>query len=158
MEEHERYMHLAIEQAEQAMNKGNHPFGALLVVDGQVVLTAQNTVITDKDVTQHAETALVSKACRTLEANILQRAVLYTSTEPCAMCSGAIYWARIPCVVYGCESAVLGQIAGDELAIPCKHVLSAGTVYKCEVIGPVLGDVAAEMHRKFWPVFNAKRK
>jgi len=96
----ERFAKQAIELAREARLAGNHPFGALLVLDGTVVLTAGNTVGTDRDPTAHAETNLVAAAIRHLAPDQIRRSVLYTSCEPCAMCVGKIYWAGIRSVVY----------------------------------------------------------
>lgn len=75
----------AIAIAARARKNGNHPFGALLTDgEGRVVLEAENTVVTDSDVTAHAETNLVRSASRTLTSQQLTAATLYTSTEPCA--------------------------------------------------------------------------
>ena len=99
MSDHPR-LDLAIDQARLARAAGNHPFGAVLAdADGTVVLSAQNTVVTDSDVTGHAESNLVRLASTTLGRD-LRGYALYTSTEPCAMCAGAIYWAGISKVVF----------------------------------------------------------
>ena len=82
----ERFARHAIELSRQARIAGNHPFGALLVIDDEIALTAQNTVATDGDPTAHAETNLVAEAIRRFSRDQLRRAVLYTSCEPCAMC------------------------------------------------------------------------
>jgi tRNA(Arg) A34 adenosine deaminase TadA len=100
MNVHEGFARQAIELARLARLAGNHPFGALLVLDGTVVLTAQNTVATDRDPTAHAETNLVSQAIRGLSADQIRRSVLYTSCEPCAMCVGKLYWAGIRAIAY----------------------------------------------------------
>src|SRR6188768_634508 len=92
---HERFARQAIELARQARAAGNHPFGALLVVDGEVVATAQNTVFTDRDPTAHAETNLIASAIRDLSPEQIRCSVLYASCEPCAMCVGKTYWAGI---------------------------------------------------------------
>src|SRR5712691_9120428 len=87
-----QHLRRAIELAREAREHGNHPFGALLVDDrGNVVLEAENTVRTDKDVTAHAETNLMRMASARFEPGFLEWCTLYTSTEPCAMCAGAIY-------------------------------------------------------------------
>ena len=90
----------AIDLARQARAAGNHPFGALLVLDGNVVLTALNTVGTDHDPTAHAESNLVAEAIRHLAPDQIRRSVLYTNCEPCAMCVGKMYWAGIRSLVY----------------------------------------------------------
>jgi tRNA(Arg) A34 adenosine deaminase TadA len=93
MSHHERFIRRAIELSVLAKDHGNHPFGALLVNDdNEIILEAENTVYTEHDVTRHAELNLVSKASRTLDPEVIQQSTLYTSTEPCAMCSGSIFW------------------------------------------------------------------
>ncbi|MFF0628162.1 nucleoside deaminase [Streptomyces sp. NPDC004296] len=145
----------AIDLAARARKHGNHPFGALLTdATGRVLLTAENTVITEHDVTGHAETNLVRQASRTLTPDQLSEATLYTSTEPCAMCSGAIYWSGIRRVVYALAATELNVIAGakpDEplLDLPCRQVFAAGgnTV---ETSGPYLYEQAAAVHLAYW--------
>ena len=105
--DHEHFMRQAIRLAEEAAAAGNHPFGALLVADGQVLQTAHNTVLTDRDATRHAELNLVSAAYRRFGRELLAHSTLYTSLEPCPMCAGAIYWAGIPTVVYGAPGELL---------------------------------------------------
>lgn len=149
-ENHEVWMRQAIELAEAAVANGNEPFGSLLVKDGQVILRVENTVFSGHDLTNHAEMNLVKEAMRRFEPTDLLGATLYTSTEPCAMCAGAIYWSGIGRVVYGCSEARLGQIAGIGLAVPCRVVFDSGA-RRVEVIGPVLEDEAAATHLDYWP-------
>ncbi|SEL88480.1 nucleoside deaminase [Streptacidiphilus jiangxiensis] len=145
----------AIDLAAGAREHGNHPFGALLTDPaGNVLLTAENTVLTEHDVTCHAETNLVRLATRTLTPDQLATATLYTSTEPCPMCSGAIYWSGIPRVVYALAATELNVIAAadpDEplLDLPCRQVFAAGgnTV---AVSGPHLFEESAAVHEGFW--------
>src|SRR6478672_12994990 len=101
MSVHEELLRQAIVVARQAREHGNHPFGALLAdPDGNVLLSAENTVVTGTDATGHAETNLVRLASARYSTSELRGLTLYTSTEPCAMCSGAIYWSGIGTVVY----------------------------------------------------------
>jgi len=153
---HIDFMKHALNEASAAVENGNHPFGAALVVEGEVVLCAQNTVCTDHDVTCHAEMNLVRLAQSRFDGATLRCATLYSSTSPCAMCSGAIYWARIGKVVYGCEPSVLGEIAGDELFFPLRESMSGGVLHKVDVVGPVLGEEAAAAHRAFWPSLDVE--
>lgn len=146
---HETFMRQAIQLAAQARQHGNHPFGALLVHNGKVILTAENTVITEHDQTHHAELNLVSKATRQFDPTVLSNSILYTSTEPCAMCTGAIYWAGIQTVVYGCPAGYLWSISDSGLMIPCHEILSRGTVH-IQVIGPILESQAQKVHEGFW--------
>ncbi|GAB4572976.1 MAG: nucleoside deaminase [Anaerolineae bacterium] len=145
----------AIALAAEARAHGNHPFGALLTDrDGHILAEAENTVMTEKDVTGHAETNLVRIASRTLPPDVLATATLYTSTEPCAMCAGAIYWLGIPRVVYGLPESELAKLTGNDpenptLALPARQVLNAGQ-RAVEVIGPLLVEEARAVHLGFW--------
>ncbi|MFN2233797.1 MAG: nucleoside deaminase [Anaerolineales bacterium] len=151
MTDHEAFIKKTYQLAQSAQAKGNHPFGALLTVDGKIVLTAENTVITDHDVTRHAELNLVSKATQVLDPATLGRSILYTSTEPCAMCAGAIFWAGISKIVYGCSAVTLGEIAGGAFVVPCRELLKySRREREISVIGPILEDQGAAIHRDFW--------
>lgn len=135
--------------AEMAVARGDHPFGALLVLDGHVVSTALNAVETERDPTRHAETALLRAALPSLNDAERARAVLYTSTEPCVMCSGAIYWAGIGTIAFGCSAESLGAEAGRDFLIPCREVLARGS-RAVSVVGPVLEEEGRALHRAFW--------
>ncbi len=104
---HAPFLRAAIAAAAQAVKNGNHPFGAVLVVDGTIRVTAENAVGTTHDNTQHAELRLVQAAASLCSRPEMARAVLYTSTEPCAMCAAAIYWAGVRTVVYSCRATTL---------------------------------------------------
>ena len=139
----------AIELARQARLAGNHPFGALLAVDGTLTLTAQNTVNTDRDPTAHAETNLVAHAIRHLSPDRIRRSVLYTSCEPCAMCAGKMYWAGIRSFVYALPAEELAALAGRDFLIPCME-LFARAADKVTVTGPLLLSEARDVHLGFW--------
>lgn len=147
--QHKTFIQECYRLARQAAARGNHPFGALLVRDGTIVLTAENTVHTDRDPTRHAELNLVSAGARSLGLEALATCTLYTSTEPCAMCAGAIYWAGIGAVVYGCSEARLGQYAGDDFLMPCRTVFARGK-RPMQIVGPVLEDEGAAIHAGYW--------
>lgn len=143
-----------IELAQQARDNGNHPFGALLVgPGGEVLLEAMNIVVTGGDVTGHAETNLVREASKKYDPDFLAQCTLYTSTEPCPMCAGAIFWANIRRVVYGLSEAGLYEIAGEDgeevLRIPSREVFDRGNK-PITVVGPVLEDEARRVHEGFW--------
>ena len=156
LEIHEQFIRQAIAIARQARGDGNHPFGALLVLNNQVVLTAKNSVHTDRDPTGHAETNLIAHAVRQLSPDEFGRAVLYTSCEPCAMCVGKMYWAGIRSVVYGLSSEELAVLAGPQFLVPCRD-LFARTAEAVTVIGPLLVDEARAVHVGFWPEPSANQ-
>jgi tRNA(Arg) A34 adenosine deaminase TadA len=145
----EHFIRQAIALAQQAREHGNHPFGALLVVDDRVALTAENTVNSEKNPTCHAETNLVQKAIRELKPSRISTATLYTSCEPCPMCAGAIYWAGIRKVVYALANEELAKIAGDVLGVPCREIFARASE-KVEVAGPFLREEARKVHEGFW--------
>jgi tRNA(Arg) A34 adenosine deaminase TadA len=150
-----RHLTRAIELAAAAREHGNHPFGSLLVGgDGSVVLEAENTVVTGRDVTAHAELNLVRETVSRFGWDELEGYTLHTSTEPCAMCAAAIFWSGIGRVVFALSSATLGEIVQDPtgaltLAMSCREVFDRGgrTV---DVRGPLIEDQARVVHEGFW--------
>ncbi|RFA15364.1 hypothetical protein B7R21_04940 [Subtercola boreus] len=148
-------LHRTIAIAAEAAAHGNHPFGALLTdADGAVVLTAENSVTTDSDVTAHAETNLVRLASAAFSAAELSAYTLYTSCEPCAMCSGAIFWSGIGRVVFALDEIGLLAVVGPDsdaptLLLPCREVFARGN-RAVDVAGPALLDEARQPHLGFW--------
>ena len=149
MDIQEDFARQTIELARQARLAGNHPFGALLVVNGKVTLTAQNTVTTDCDPTAHAETNLVSEAIRQLSPVQIRRSVLYTSCEPCAMCVGKMYWAGIRSIAYALPAEELAALAGRDFLIPCSELFGRA-IEQVTITGPLLLDEARQVHLGFW--------
>ena len=155
-----KFMKMAYEIARNAVGHGNHPFGALLVHEGKVVAKFENDVVTSGDITKHAETGLIGFASKTLSRKILSESILYTSTEPCIMCSGAIYWAGIQKIVFGVSEAQMDiQIS----AASSNYRISSEEVFrkinpKMIIIGPVLENEGLEIHAKFWPEFRKRKK
>lgn len=151
----ERHLLRAIELARRAREHGNHPFGALLADgEGNLLLEAENTVVTERDCTGHAEANLVRMASRQLDPALLESCTLYTSTEPCAMCAGAIYWSNVRRVVFALGEETFRSVAGadpanDTLALPCREVFAHGD-HAVEVSGPHLEQQALAVHNGFW--------
>jgi tRNA(Arg) A34 adenosine deaminase TadA len=145
----------AIELARMARAHSNHPFGALLVgPTGEVLAEAENSVVTARDCTAHAELNLVRLAFARYDAETLAASTLYTSTEPCAMCAGSIHWSGIGRVVYALPEERLYQLTGDDPAerpmrLACREVF-ARCVPTVEVCGPALEAEAEQVHHGFW--------
>ena len=149
------HLRRAIAIARRSRAKGNHPFGALLVdAAGAVVAEAENTVTSDHDPTGHAEINLVRAAVRRFDSDYLAGCTLYSSTEPCTMCSGAIYWAGLGHVVYALGEDELRRMTGSNpanptLALPIREVFARGQRV-VSVQGPALLEEARAVHDGFW--------
>jgi tRNA(Arg) A34 adenosine deaminase TadA len=151
----ERHLLVAIELARRSRENGNHPFGAVLVdADGNVVLEAENTVVTERDFTGHAETNLMRMASKRFDPEFLSRCTLYSSTEPCAMCAGAIYWGNVRRVVFALSQDEIRRISGGnpenmQLAITSREIFARGD-HRVHVSGPHLLAQARAVHDGFW--------
>ena len=149
-----RFIQASIDVALKARSRGNHPFGALLVDEqAHILLEAENTVVTEKDCTGHAETNLMRQASKKYDRDFLAKCTLYSSTEPCPLCSGAIFWGNVRRVVYGLSEETLYEMVGENteevLYLPCRELLEKGRK-PIEVIGPVLEEEAKKVHEGFW--------
>lgn len=109
------FMHLAIEEARNGIeNDHGGPFGAVVVKDGEVIASAHNDVIKKNDPTSHAEIEAIRKASARLNTHDLYGCVLYTTGKPCPMCRGAIQWAKIEVVYFGCDYEDAEEIGFNE--------------------------------------------
>ncbi|MGF7075547.1 nucleoside deaminase [Mucilaginibacter sp. 3215] len=112
---HEKFMRIAIELAEDNVKRGiGGPFGAVIVKDGMIVARSANRVVSTNDPTAHAEVSVIRLACQELETYNLAGCEIYTSCEPCPMCLGAIYWARIDKIYYANTKADAAAIGFDD--------------------------------------------
>jgi guanine deaminase len=125
MENHEKFMQMAIELSEYNVKQGlGGPFGAVIVKDGMVLARSANKVVPTNDPTAHAEVSAIRLACQELGTFSLEGCEIYTSCEPCPMCLGAIYWARISKIYYAntkADAAAIGfddHFIYDELELP----------------------------------------
>jgi tRNA(Arg) A34 adenosine deaminase TadA len=150
------FLRQAIALAREARDDGRHPFGALIVNEhGETVVAARNNAVRPAgDPTQHAETLACGQAARLLPEAALARCTLYTSTEPCAMCAGAIYWTGIGRVVFALAETGLLRYTGSHaenptLDLPCREVFARGQK-PIIVAGPLLEDEAGKVHEGFW--------
>jgi len=115
MQEHEKFMRMAIELSEQNVKEAiGGPFGAVIVRDGKVIAKSANKVVSQNDPTAHAEISAIRLACKETGNYNLQGCVIYTSCEPCPMCLGAIYWARLDAIYYGNTKIDAAAIGFDD--------------------------------------------
>lgn len=126
MEEDEKYMSLALTEAERACQKGEIPVGCIIVCDGQIVGRGHNLTETLQDVTAHAEIQAITAAAQTLGGKYLTECTLYVTLEPCAMCAGAIGWAQIRRMVYGASDEKRGYTQFAPNALHPKCTVSSG--------------------------------
>ena len=149
MREHEALIREAIQLGASARRRGNHPFGALLAIEGSVLLRSENTVVTDRDPTRHAELNLLQLAWRDLGESQIASATLYTSTEPCPMCTGAIHYSKLPRLVFSFSQAALSELTGGSFALSSSFLLERGK-HRTVVVGPVLPEEGRSIHEGFW--------
>ena len=147
---HESFIMQAYELAINSGKNGNHTFGALLVHDGKVILTAENTVNTDKNCTNHAEMNLIARAHRELPPEVISESTLYTSTAPCMVCCASMYYAGIKRIVYGVSYEGLRRLTSfEDNSIPCDKIYKQ-TGKVLEWIGPILEEEGLKVFR-YWP-------
>jgi tRNA(Arg) A34 adenosine deaminase TadA len=131
---------------------GHHPFGAVLVGPDDAILMRQGNI----DTVRHAETELARRAAATYSPDFLWTCTLVSTGEPCAMCTGTLYWANVGCLVYGYEEVKLLEITGNHAANPTMNLSSRIVLghgqKKIEMHGP-FPDIEDELlapHREFW--------
>ena len=155
--DHLKYLLAANEVAKKARENGNTPFGAVLVDDkGNIIMEQGNAEDDLHDATAHAERMLASRASQAYSKDFLWKCTLYTTFEPCCMCTGAIYWSNIGKIVYALTEKQLLELTGaDEknptFNISSRTILAAGQK-NIEVLGPFEEIAAAvvEVHKGFW--------
>ena len=151
-----RYLRQAIAWSRTARERGNRPFGAVIVsAEGDVLAEAYCNTGETGDCTGHAETnAIRALAGRGISREELAGATLYASGEPCVMCAGAIFWSNIGRVVFGIDAVSLRAFRGGhaeqrDAELSCRDVFAASP-HPIECIGPALLQEAAEPHHGFW--------
>jgi len=109
------FLERTIQLARETMQKGRGgPFGAVIVRDGQIIGEGANCVLSTNDPTAHAEVMAIRDATSRAKNFLLERAILYASSEPCPMCLASIYWARIESIVYANDCGVAARVGFDD--------------------------------------------
>ncbi|MYL32583.1 nucleoside deaminase [Pontibacillus yanchengensis] len=145
MDRHDEYfMEKAIDYALKSRREGNEPFGAILVKGEEVVKVGENKVHSHSDPTYHAEIGLIRDFCSEHNVFDLSDYTLYTSCEPCVMCSGAMVWSNLGKVVYSVSHDQLAEIAGDNIMISCKEVFEKSPL-RPQVVERVLNEKGIEV-------------
>jgi tRNA(Arg) A34 adenosine deaminase TadA len=143
--DHESHMRAAFAMAREAVARGDRPFGSVLVRDDAVVMSASNRVVTEDDVRRHPELHLAYRACREFDPEERAETVMYTSTEPCPMCSGGMRNAGFARVVYSVGGDEITDFTGGQPSTRAAAILDGVT----PVVGPVLNDEGRRLHHDY---------
>ena len=150
MSEDEKWMKIAISEANLATDEGEIPVGAILIQDGKLIAKAHNRPILNHDPTAHAEVEVLRKAGKKLKNYRLARSTLYVTLEPCIMCLGAIMHARIERIVFGASDPKTG-VCGSKTDLTSESFFT----HKVKVDGGVLEEENKEILQSF---FKSRRK
>ena len=149
MTDDERFMHMAIELSASAVKNGNEPFGAVLVKDGTVVYTNENQIYTMHDPPFHGEAGLIRRFCAETGITDLSEYTMYSSCEPCFMCSGAMVWTKLGRLVYAAGNTDLEAILGKQ-GCNCSRIVFERSYWQPEVTAGVLREEAIAVLRDYF--------
>lgn len=133
----EVFMKKAIELSRLAVEHGNEPFGAVLVKDNEIVFTNENQIYTKHDPTFHGEAGLIREFCEKTGITDLREYMMYSSCEPCFMCSGAMVWVKLGRLVCGASNIDLENILGNE-GCNCSKIVFENSFWKPRITEGVL--------------------
>ena len=137
------FMKRAIELSQKAVEKGNEPFGAVLVKNGEIVYENENQIYTRHDPTFHAEAGLIRRFCEETGITDLSEYTLYSNCEPCFMCCGAMVWTKLGKLVYGASDIDLCEILGVQ-GSECSKIVFEKCGAQTKVVSGVLRYEAIE--------------
>ncbi|NLC73048.1 MAG: nucleoside deaminase [Ruminococcaceae bacterium] len=144
-----KFMQQAIELSKLAVKNGNEPFGAVLVKDDVIVFTNENQIYTKNDPTFHAEMGLIRSFTEETGITDLSDYTLYSSCEPCFMCSGAMVWAKLGRLVYAAGNEDLESLFGNA-GVNCSKIVFDSASHRPEVTAGILRDEAFEVLRDYF--------
>ncbi|MCC0178263.1 nucleoside deaminase [Waterburya agarophytonicola K14] len=142
---HQYFMKEALLEAQ----KGDLPYGAVIVKDNEVIIRGYNTTQTNNDVAAHGEINVLRQFTKKYGYSLetLKGYTLYTTCEPCPMCAAACVWAGVSQIVFGASTKQLIDLGTKQIDIPCKTVVEKG-FQNIEVIGGILADECLELFRQ----------
>jgi tRNA(adenine34) deaminase len=146
---HDRFMRLALDEARRALDAGEVPIGAIVVIGGEVIARAFNQPIGRHDPAAHAEILAMREAAQVLANYRLTGATLYVTLEPCLMCAGAMVHARIGTLVFGAAEPRTGAVVSNLQALALPH-----HNHRVEVVSGVLESDCRDLVQDF---FRARR-
>ncbi|WP_299884927.1 nucleoside deaminase [uncultured Lacinutrix sp.] len=133
------FMRKALQEAEEAFDKGEIPVGAVIVIEDRIIARAHNLTELLNDVTAHAEMQAITAAANFLGGKYLQNCTLYVTLEPCQMCAGALYWSQISKIVYAARDQERGCINLKTKLHP-----------KTKIEGGILEEEASKLLKRFF--------
>lgn len=145
----ERFMKEAIRLSAEAVKHGNEPFGAVLVKDERIVFTNENQIYTKNDPTFHGEMGLIRRFVEETGITNLSEYTIYSSTEPCFMCSGAMVWVKLGRLVYGASNNDLEEILGNQ-GSDCSELVFANSFHRPIVRAGVCREQSVEILRSYF--------
>ena len=148
-----KYMNLALDEAYRGIRDGDGgPFGSVIVKDGEVVASGHNEVLKRNDPTCHGEMMAIRSACARLGTHDLSGCQIYTTGEPCPMCLGAIMWANIEKVYYGCnvEDTTIIGFRDEKFFERAEHKYTNGFIEELD------RDACLELYREYADIANKK--
>ncbi|MBR5571589.1 MAG: nucleoside deaminase [Oscillospiraceae bacterium] len=145
----QEFMAQAIALSKLAVEHGNEPFGAVLVKDGEVVYTNENQIYTRNDPTFHGEFGLIRRFCEDTGITDLREYTLYSSCEPCFMCSGAMVWVKLGRLVYGASNDDLETILGNA-GCNCSQMVFDNSFWKPRVTAGVLREESLKILKAYF--------
>jgi len=148
---HEQFMRQALREAEMAFEENEVPIGAVVIHDGRIIGRGHNRTESLKDATAHAEMIAITSASDFIGDWRLEDSVLYSTIEPCAMCSGASVLSRVGTIVYGARDPKFGA-CGSIFEIPTEHRLN----HRIEIISGILEYEAVELMQTFFKKLRQK--
>lgn len=143
--DHDSHLKKTFDLAREAADRGDKPFGSVLVRDDEVVMTDSNREVTENDIRRHPELHLAYRACRELDSDERSETVMYTSTEPCSMCAGGMAKAEFGRVVYSVGSDEIAEFTGNEPSVRSAEILAGVS----DVVGPILNEESRRLHEEF---------
>ena len=149
MTKDEIFMREAIRLSRLSVEHGNEPFGAVLVKDNKIVFTNENQIYTKHDPTFHGEAGLIREFCAKTAITDLHEYTLYSSCEPCFMCSGALVWVKLGRLVYGAGNMELEHILGNE-GCNCSRMVFEHSFWQPEMTEGILREEALEILEKYF--------
>ena len=150
MEKDEKFMKIALKEANKSFQLDEVPVGVVIVNEDKIIARGHNLRETKQDPTGHAEIIAIKKASKKLKSWRLIDCTMYVTLEPCSMCAGAIMWSRIKRVVYGAK-----DIKGGAIGSSFNLFEQKGINHKPEVTSGVLEDEASTLLKDF---FKLKRQ